>query len=76
MTALKVDVIELRKDIDQLKSMDFSMLFRMLEIPEMSSTDIPSSYQVPSATTTGDVPKVDDVDIEFEAETYEEHLGV
>ncbi|XP_049410663.1 uncharacterized protein LOC125873857 [Solanum stenotomum] len=46
VTTLKAAIAELRKDVDQLKSTDMSMIFGTMEIP-----DIPANCDVPSATT-------------------------
>ncbi|KAK4709721.1 hypothetical protein R3W88_004234 [Solanum pinnatisectum] len=75
VTTLKADIIELRKDVDQLKSTDMSMLFGTVEILDMPSADIPACSDVPLATTV-DETRVDDAPAELEAETDEEHLGV
>nr|ABI34396.1 polyprotein protein, putative [Solanum tuberosum] len=75
VTTLKADIIGMRKDVDELKSTDLSMLFSTVEIPDISSTDVPPSSEIPPATTTGDVAMVT-VDAEFEAEIDEKELGV
>jgi len=75
VTALKVDIIKLRCDMDELKSIDFSIFFNIVELPEVSSTNVPASSEIHPANTTGDVARVDD-DAELEADTDEEELGV
>ncbi|KAG5610115.1 hypothetical protein H5410_021396 [Solanum commersonii] len=42
VTALKANIFELRKDVDQLKSTDFTFLFGTVEIPNDPSADIPA----------------------------------
>ncbi|XP_049372610.1 uncharacterized protein LOC125837558 [Solanum verrucosum] len=70
-TTLKTDVSELRKDVDHLKSTDFTSLFGMVEIPDDPIAEIPARAEVPPATTGYDI--MDDVTVaEFEAETDEE----
>ncbi|XP_049391656.1 uncharacterized protein LOC125856140 [Solanum stenotomum] len=75
VTTLKADIIGMRKDVDELKSTDLSMLFSTVEIPNIPSTDVPPSSEIPPATTTGDVAMVT-VDAEFEAEIDEKEHGV
>ncbi|KAG5615193.1 hypothetical protein H5410_015017 [Solanum commersonii] len=75
VTALKADVSELRKDIDHLKSIDFTSLFRTMKIPDDPRIDIPTYSKVPTATTKDEV-RVDVVVAESEAETDEEQFGV
>ncbi|XP_049394682.1 uncharacterized protein LOC125858970 [Solanum stenotomum] len=71
VTALKADVSELRKDVDHLKSIDFTSLFGTMKIPDDPSIDILAYSEVPTATT-GDEVRVDVV----VAETDEEQFGV
>ncbi|XP_049397416.1 uncharacterized protein LOC125861599 [Solanum stenotomum] len=71
VTALKATITELRRNVDQLESTDISMLFGMVEIP-----DVPVEPNIPPVTTR-DVVRADEVsDPEFEAEMDEEILGV
>ncbi|KAG5600642.1 hypothetical protein H5410_032012 [Solanum commersonii] len=59
--AVKAAIDVLRSDVDQLKSTDMSMIFRMVEIP-----DVP---YMPPATTGDEVRFEEKVDPESEAET-------
>ncbi|KAG5576967.1 hypothetical protein H5410_057101 [Solanum commersonii] len=74
MKTLKANVVGLRRDVDELRSINFSMLFGTVEIPEMPSADVPASSEVPPATTEDEI-KVDDVNVKAEAEIDEEQLG-
>ncbi|KAG5606335.1 hypothetical protein H5410_027827, partial [Solanum commersonii] len=68
VTALKASIVVLRSDVDQLKSTNMSMIFGMVEIPDMP--DMPPS-------TTGDKVRVEEiVDPKSEAEIDEEMLEV
>ncbi|KAK4709910.1 hypothetical protein R3W88_004423 [Solanum pinnatisectum] len=75
VTALKADIVGLRKDMDKLKSIDLSMLFSTVEILDVPSTDISVCSEMP-LTTTGDETRANDVVVESEAETDEEQLDV
>ncbi|XP_049382847.1 uncharacterized protein LOC125847225 [Solanum stenotomum] len=68
MKTLKADVEDLRKDVDYLKSTNFTSLFEAAEIE-----GVPGSSKIPP-TTTGDVSIEDIVADESEAETHEEQL--
>ncbi|XP_049406247.1 uncharacterized protein LOC125869885 [Solanum stenotomum] len=72
--ALKVNVSELRKEVNQLKSTDFTPLFGTVEIHNDLSAEIPACVEVPLATTKDDIMQ-DVVAAEYEAETNEEHLA-
>ncbi|KAG5632585.1 hypothetical protein H5410_004302 [Solanum commersonii] len=69
VTSLKVEVSDLRKDMDYLKSTDFTSLFESAEAP-----GVPTSSDMPSATTE-DKPMNDLAATELEAETDEEQLN-
>ncbi|XP_049357114.1 uncharacterized protein LOC125821790 [Solanum verrucosum] len=71
----KADVAELRRDMDELKSIDLSMLFSTVEIAEVSSTYIPATFEVPLVITSDEI-RVDNVYVESEVETDEEQLCV
>ncbi|XP_049385295.1 uncharacterized protein LOC125849251 [Solanum stenotomum] len=72
---LKADVSEMRKDVDHLKSTDFTSLFESTEVPHVPSADVSACAEVPPATT-GDVVRADVAIAELEAETDEEQLDV
>ncbi|KAG5576078.1 hypothetical protein H5410_056212 [Solanum commersonii] len=64
VTALKAAIAELRKDVDYLKSIDMSMIFGTMEIP-----DLP---EMPQTTTRHGDGMEHKADPESEAETDEE----
>ena len=72
---LKVDVFEIWKDVDHLKSIDINSLFGMVETLDDPSADVPACAEV-SPATTGDNTRDDVAVVESEAETYEEQLEV
>ncbi|KAG5631580.1 hypothetical protein H5410_003297 [Solanum commersonii] len=67
---LKVEVADLRKDVDYLKSIDFTSLYKASD-----DMDASTSSEMPLATT-GNIPMVDVVAVELEAETDGEQLEV
>ncbi|KAG5590271.1 hypothetical protein H5410_040785 [Solanum commersonii] len=68
VTSLKVAISVLRSDVDQLKSTDMSIIFRMVENPNV--------LDMPTATTRDEVRVEEVADPEFKAETDEEMLEV
>ncbi|XP_049406165.1 uncharacterized protein LOC125869769 [Solanum stenotomum] len=66
VTTLKAEVSDLRKDVDYLKSTDFTSLFGLVEAP-----GVPSSSNM-SPATAGDEPMDDVAATELEAEMDEE----
>lgn len=75
MTVLRAIIVELRRDVDQLKSTDMPMIFGNVEIPNDLDTDILACSNVPP-TTIEDEVRADEVAIESEAETDEDQLSV
>ncbi|KAG5594471.1 hypothetical protein H5410_035703 [Solanum commersonii] len=69
VTTLRVEVSDLRKDVDYLKSTYFTSLFESAE-----DRDASANSEIPSATTR-DVPMDGMTDDKSEAETDEEQLG-
>ncbi|KAG5580060.1 hypothetical protein H5410_050687 [Solanum commersonii] len=67
--ALKAAIAELKRDVDQLKSTNMSMIFGTVEIPDMpAATDVPM-------TTIEDEIRVEEVVVaKSEAEAYEKQL--
>ncbi|KAG5630622.1 hypothetical protein H5410_002339 [Solanum commersonii] len=74
VTTLKANLARLCKDVDQLKSIDHSMLFCTVDIPDVTNSDIPSCSDVPP-DTTGDEVRADDIGAASEAEMNEEQLA-
>jgi len=79
VTTLKVDVSELRKDVDHLKSTYFILLFGIVKIQDDPSANVPSCSEVPAHC---DVPldtirddSIEDAAI-VESETNEEQFEV
>ncbi|KAK4716547.1 hypothetical protein R3W88_014885 [Solanum pinnatisectum] len=70
VTTLKVEVADLKKDVDYLKSTDFTSL---LEVAD--NMDAPASSEIPPFTT-GDVPVDDMAADESKIETDEEQIEV
>uniref|UniRef100_M1DB13 Polyprotein protein n=1 Tax=Solanum tuberosum TaxID=4113 RepID=M1DB13_SOLTU len=68
VTALKVEVAELRKDVDCLKSTDFNSL-----IEAANDEDTAETSEIPSATT-GEVQRYGTAEKESDAETDEEMI--
>ncbi|KAG5590190.1 hypothetical protein H5410_040704 [Solanum commersonii] len=69
--ALKAAIIMLRRDVDQLKSTNMSMIFGTMEI-----THVLVEPDIPLATTEDDVRVEEVVDPESKVETDEEMLEV
>ncbi|XP_049358588.1 uncharacterized protein LOC125823232 [Solanum verrucosum] len=69
VTALKAEVTNLRKDVDYLKSTDFTSLLEAVD-----DIDAPATSDIPP-TTTGDIPMEDVAAAASEAKTDEEQLG-
>ncbi|KAG5620196.1 hypothetical protein H5410_005414 [Solanum commersonii] len=72
---MKAAIAELRKDVDQLKSTDMSLIFGTIEIFDDPSIDIPTHSEEPPTTTRDDI-RDDIVVVELETETDEEQFGV
>ncbi|XP_049406203.1 uncharacterized protein LOC125869818 [Solanum stenotomum] len=70
VTALKSEVVDLRKDIDYLKSTNFISLLKVVD-----DVDAPETSEIPPATTT-DVHRNDTAVDESEAETSEELIEI
>ncbi|XP_049378081.1 uncharacterized protein LOC125842820 [Solanum stenotomum] len=71
VTTLKAAIAALRRDVDQLKFTDMSMIFGMVEIP-----DVPVEPDMPATTTKDDVRVEEAADPESEVETDNEMIGV
>ncbi|XP_049365744.1 uncharacterized protein LOC125830608 [Solanum verrucosum] len=52
VTTLKTDVSKLRKDVDHLKSINFTSLFGMVEIPDDSNVEIQAYAEASFRDTT------------------------
>lgn len=73
--AFKVDIVGLRKDVDELKSIALLMLVSTVEIPDAPSVDVQSSFEVPCTITTRDV-SMEEVQSKSKVETDDKELGV
>ncbi|KAG5606290.1 hypothetical protein H5410_027782 [Solanum commersonii] len=70
ISALKAKVPEFRKDVDYLKSTDFTLLLEAVD-----NLDAPKTLEIPSATA-GDVPRDKTIFDESDAETDEEQIAI
>ncbi|XP_055822059.1 uncharacterized protein LOC129890550 [Solanum dulcamara] len=68
LVALRADIRDLRRDMDEMKSMDFLMAWSGGDDPEVTSSDLPPAYRVvsfllpPSSMIGVDVDVVEDYD--------------
>ena len=72
MTSLKVDLVGLYRDVDEMKSIDLSMIFGTVDILDAPSLNIQACSNVPSATTIRDDIRVDHAKGESDAEKDDE----
>ncbi|KAG5595150.1 hypothetical protein H5410_036382 [Solanum commersonii] len=70
VTTLKAEVVGLRKDLDYLKSSDFTSLLETTD-----DMDTPETSEI-SPATTGDVHRDDKAVDESDAETNEEQIEI
>ncbi|XP_049388204.1 uncharacterized protein LOC125852521, partial [Solanum stenotomum] len=75
VTTFRVDIAELRRDVDDLKSIYFSILFDTVDLPEVSSLEMPAISEIPPAPVTGDATLDNKGDESDTPDTYEEELG-
>jgi len=62
VTALKVDIVGLRHDVNELKSTDILMLGGNVDILEGPSLEMPAISKIPPTTLIGDAVVADDGD--------------
>ncbi|WMV46050.1 hypothetical protein MTR67_039435 [Solanum verrucosum] len=75
VTVLKENIVGLGNDVEELKSIDLSMLLDTVKMLEIPREDVPASSEIPLTTLTVDVDR-EDATVESEAEIDEEELGV